>query len=448
MSGLFDKSITVGLMAVMVFAALAHGVVEPWSVLVFELLAALLALLWAIKAVVDKQLRLEIPPLAWPLAGLILLGLVQSFAVTDADGVRQSLSMDVEATRKTLMVLCSLLICCLLAATVFRSRDRLHRLAKFLVLFGAAVGVFGLVQQYAWSGSVYWLRQVETKPFGPFFNRDHFAGFMELLIALPLALIVTRYVRGERRVLYSVAAMMMGIAAIFTLSRGGMIGLAVESVFLAVVGFRRNRLTEGREQGGQLMGVSVVAALVIAIAFGVAWIGAEPVIGRIDPGNPQNFASGRSEIWQDTLAMIGSRPLLGAGLGAYETAYPINALDNGTQGVVAEAHNDYLQILADGGIVGGLLALWFIVVLARSIIRGIGSSDPLLAGLAIGAGAGLLGMLVHSVFDFNLHLPSHALVFLVLSVTVSRVAELATEMSPLRAASPNLAPGFISEVSS
>ncbi|MGH9803104.1 MAG: O-antigen ligase family protein, partial [Blastocatellia bacterium] len=138
--------------------------------------------------------------------------------------------------------------------------------------------------------------------------------------------------------------------------------------------------------------------------------------------------------------------LLGVGLGAYETAYPVYARDNGMQGVVAEAHNDYLQILADGGIVGGLLAAWLIVVLARSVFRGLASRDSLQAGLAIGAGAGLLGMLVHSVFDFNLHLPSHALVFLVLSTIVSRVAELATESSPLRVTSPNLAPGFISEV--
>ncbi|MEK7832614.1 MAG: hypothetical protein AAB401_16095 [Acidobacteriota bacterium] len=86
--------------------------------------------------------------------------------------------------------------------------------------------------------------------------------------------------------------------------------------------------------------------------------------------------------------------------------------------------------------------------LARNIRRGLTASDPFQAGLAMGAGAGLLGMLVHSIVDFNLHLPSHALVFLVLSISVSRLAELAIEPSPLRAASPHLAPGFISEVSS
>ncbi|MEK7830427.1 MAG: hypothetical protein AAB401_05030, partial [Acidobacteriota bacterium] len=221
MDRFFDKAIVIGLLVVIVFATLAHGVVEPWSVLAFELLAALLVLMWAIKAAIEKQIRLEIPPPLWPVIGLILLGLVQSLAITNAAGVRQSLSLDVEATRRTVLALVALLICCVLAATAFKSRERLRRLATFLVLFGGAVGVFGLIQQYAWNGSVYWFRQVEARPFGPFFNRDHFAGFMELLIALPLALVLTRHVRGERRLLYGVTALMMGIAAIFTLSRGG-----------------------------------------------------------------------------------------------------------------------------------------------------------------------------------------------------------------------------------
>src|SRR5262249_6545338 len=150
----------------------------------------------------------------------------------------------------------------------------------------------------------------------------------------------------------------------------------------------------------------------------VVWIGVEPVINRVatgdsissDPSMTRAFYGVRGEIWRDTWTMIRHNPLMGVGLGAYETAYPTYALDSGMQGVVAEAHNDYLQILADAGVIGAGLALWFIIALFRAIARGVRSPNPLTAAIALGGGAGLFGLLLHSFFDFNLHLPSHALV--------------------------------------
>jgi len=151
-------------------------------------------------------------------------------------------------------------------------------------------------------------------------------------------------------------------------------------------------------------------------ATGVIWIGAEPVINRIATGDqnnsglskPQPYYGGRGEIWENTWTMIRHNPLMGVGLGAYQTAYPIYARDNGVQGVTAAAHNDYLQVLADAGVIGAAIALWFIIVIFRGIARGVRSPDPMVAAIALGGGAGLFGLLVHSLFDFNLHLPSHA----------------------------------------
>jgi O-antigen ligase len=99
--------------------------------------------------------------------------------------------------------------------------------------------------------------------------------------------------------------------------------------------------------------------------------------------------------------------------------------------VTAEAHNDYLEILAVGGVIGAMSALWFIWALFRAIGRGVRSPDPLTAAIALGGGAGLFGLLVHSLFDFNLHLPSHATVFLLLSVVISNIG--ATVDEPVKA---------------
>jgi O-antigen ligase len=432
MSHLLDNAIAASLILVLIFAALAHGVVEPWSIFVFELASVVLTLLWVIKAVVDRKLSLVIPQTIWPLAALVLLGLAQSVSWNDGAGFRQSLSLDVESTRGTFLVLCSLLALSFLAANFLTGAVRLHTLTQSLVLFGALMGVFGLAQYFSGSPNVYWMRHAEASPFGPFFNRDHFAGYMELLIALPVALIATGHVRGEKRMAYGIAAMFMGVAAIFTLSRGGMISIVAEMIFIAAMSLRRHRAmtaAKGHDKARMATGVAAVAAVLAAVVTGVIWIGAEPVINRIVTGDPnssdlsktQTFYSVRGEIWKNTWTMIRRNPLTGVGLGAYETAYPIYARENGTQGVTAEAHNDYLEILAVAGVIGAVLALWFIWALFRAIARGVRSPDPLTAAIALGGGAGLFGLLVHSLFDFNLHLPSHAMVFLLLSMVISNI---------------------------
>jgi O-antigen ligase len=319
-----------------------------------------------------------------------------------------------------------------LAANFLNGAVRLLTLTQSFIIFGAVMGVFGLVQYFSGSPNVYWVRHAEATPFGPFFNRDHFAGYMGLFIPLPVALIATRHVRGEKRMVYGIAAMFMGVAAVFTLSRGGMISIFAEMIFIAAMTFRRHRsMTDARGHGKARIatGVAAVAAILAAIVTGVIWIGAEPVINRIATGDPnssdlsktQTFYSVRGEIWENTWTMIRRNPLTGVGLGAYETAYPIYARENGTQGVTAEAHNDYLEILAVAGVIGGMLALWFLWELFRAIARGVLSPDPLTAAIALGGGAGLFGLLVHSLFDFNLHLPSHAMVFLLLSVVISNI---------------------------
>jgi O-antigen ligase len=145
----------------------------------------------------------------------------------------------------------------------------------------------------------------------------------------------------------------------------------------------------------------------------------------------ETFFASRGWIWQSTLEMFRANPVLGVGLGAYETAYPVYSRDDGaaalgTSYVVDRAHNDYLQILADTGVVGGALALWFIILIFRAISRGLKSHDPLLQALALGGGSGTFGLLTHSLFDFNLQLPSNALLFLLLVALVSHAAAVAS----------------------
>jgi O-antigen ligase len=228
------------------------------------------------------------------------------------------------------------------------------------------------------------------------------------------------------------AAVVMGIAAITSLSRGGMISLAAELVFITLIslGLARTKKISQRGAARVPFAASQVAAVVLiagVILAGVFWIGADAIINRVTQGASQTetFHSSRGWVWRDTWTMIKANPLLGVGLGAYGTAFSIYSASDGSLRV-PQAHNDYLQVVADCGLPGGLIALWFIVILFRAFRRGLYSRDPMIAALALASGAGTFGLLVHSVFDFNLQLPSNALLFLLLTAVASNVADLAS----------------------
>src|SRR6185369_15661983 len=134
----------------------------------------------------------------------------------------------------------------------------------------------------------------------------------------------------------------------------------------------------------------------------------------------ESFFSSRGWVWRDTLAMIRANPIAGVGLGAYGTAFALYTASDGSLRV-PQAHNDFLQIVADCGIIGGMLALWFIVQFGRAIADGIKARDPLMAGMTLGCGASGFALLVHSIFDFNLQVPSNGLLFLLLAAVAAQL---------------------------
>ena len=431
-----DNAISAGIFAALAVTALTHGAVEPWSVAIFELIIIALILMWAVKSVNERRLTINVPNAALPLIALLALGVVQSLATTDSSGLRASLSMDVEATRGAVTVLFFLVVSFFMAATFFVNRERFQTLVSFLAVYGLAMAVFALVQHFTWDGKFYWIRPntQSASPFGPFVNHNHFAGYMEMLLPVPLAVAVTRGVRHEARIFYGFAAAVMGISAITSLSRGGMLSLIAGLLFIAVMSGRvhperankRDRPSGRRSALDGLSRPAAVVAIVVAMGAGVLWIGPDAVIERVT-GKANNagetFFGSRGWIWRDTVSMIKANPAIGVGLGAYQTAYSIYSRSDGSL-LVGYAHNDYLQILADGGIIGAAIALWFIVAIFRAVGRGLRQEDPLIAGVALGSGAAIFSILVHSVIDFNLQLPSNALLFLVLAAVAAHIGSL------------------------
>ncbi len=295
---------------------------------------------------------------------------------------------------------------------------------RTITVFGFFLAIFGLTQSFTSPDKVYWIRELpQSQAFGPFINRHHFAGYMELALALPLGLVFTGSIEREKKFIYLFAAGLMAVALVMTNSRGGIISLLAELLFLvATMGLRRqhkHRKRESEEQKPPIKRAAAKAglalAMVVALFGSVVLLGGEDALTRIVGSvNTDDPTTGRAHFWSVTVDIIKTHPLVGTGLGAFGVVYTGYDSRNGMYRL-EQAHNDYLQVLSDGGIVGAALGLLFIVSLFRMGFARRESRDDFRRGVATGALAGCFAVLIHSFFDFTLHTPANALLFLVLA---------------------------------
>src|SRR5439155_1903253 len=150
-------------------------------------------------------------------------------------------SVDPFSTRLFIVKMVALLIY-FAATTVFTDTPRrLRNLVTTIVIFGFLLAMFGMTQSFTSDPSrVFWFRQLtQSTAFGPFINRHHFAGYMELTLAIPLGLLFSGAVESYKRPLYAFAAVVMAMSLVATNSRGGIISLGAEIFFVMVfAGFR------------------------------------------------------------------------------------------------------------------------------------------------------------------------------------------------------------------
>jgi O-antigen ligase len=411
-----------------ILSALAYGTVHYWALAVFFLGAVLMLILWLADGWTLGTLRISRNVLQLPLLGMIFLGLVQLLPLRSPNGAGvsslpfvKSLSLDPYSTRLIIVQITALLIYFAATLVFIDTPRRLRLIVRTIVIFGFFLAIFGLTQSFTTS-KVYWIRELpQSQPFGPFINRHHFAGYMELALALPLGLLFSGSLEKEKRFIYIFAVSLMSVALVMTNSRGGLISLIAEIVFLvAVTGFRRRRgRRSSPEKKRDIKGAAIRAGLALVLILGivsaVALLGGENGLSRLLGSiNTDDPTTGRSHFWSVTVDIIKTHPILGIGLGAFSVVYTGYDSRNGLFRL-EQAHNDYLQVLSDGGIVGAVLGLFFVVSLFRMGFARRQSPDHFRRGVATGALAGCFAVLVHSFFDFTLHTSSNALLFLVLA---------------------------------
>jgi O-antigen ligase len=446
------------LLAVLFAAPLAFGSVQPWAWATLGMAAVLLLGWWAVASVRQGVVRIVWPPLYGPPLAMLALGGAQLLGHTTFDPI---------ATREALLKLATALIIFFLAAQLFSPASplRAHRrvtetqsdprgsgqwttstqkrenylttalaplgervarvasrvrgsradtnsaqawrvLGLTVTVYAAALAVFAIVQFLSSPGLIYWT----VKPrwggwvFGPYVNHNHYAGLMEMLIPLAAVYVLSRPRQYPARLLLAFAVCVAIASVLLSGSRGGLVALAAEVLILTVILLRR---APGRRLAAAgALGIAVAATLFL-------WMDRGDILKRFSAvaslsRTPEATFGERRLVALDALRLFRQRPFTGTGLGSFETAYPPYR-SFASDFEWDHAHNDYAEALAETGLAGLALMLSSLVLFLATAFRNL--SDRLRrepGWMQLGAALGCCGLLVHSLVDFNLHIPANA----------------------------------------
>jgi O-antigen ligase len=395
------KVLLYGTPGVLMFGPVAFGAVEPWSIFVLEISSLLLVLLWLAKQWLDGELNIQWNPLFLPMAAFGGLIVVQIVA-------RRSAYLH-DTISGTLLYAAYAMLCFLASQTLLRS-SQARKLAAIFVLYGFALAALALVQSIAPNGRIFWLRQPRLGGwiYGSYVNHNHYAGLMELLIPIPLVLSLTHVTHHKERTFAGIAAAIMTGTVFLSGSRGGMLAVLVEFLVLAIV------LLRHRKRVRIAIGVGAFAVVLVSL---LAWLGGSQLSERVSSISTEartEISGGmRLSIDRDAFHMFLQRPLLGWGLRTFPVVYP-QFRSFYTNFFVNEAHNDYLQLLAEMGLLGFGVMAWFLVLLYRRALSKIGNWTSDVSGaVTLACMLGSIGILVHGLVDFNLQIPANAALFYV-----------------------------------
>ena len=444
------------ILAVVAWGALAFGAVYPWAyqpLLVGGAVVGLaglilirvnrppIGLLAAAIAVLAIGVGVQLIPLSREQLSQVSPATIRfltqyDFAYT-VGGSSHPISIAPDKTTLGLLMLAALSVFMLGVARLI-SRFGAERVVLGMVWFGALLAVFGLVQEavnitnleilvYGFWKPVYY----GSRPFGPFINRNHFAGWMLMVLPLALGFVYATIERrwrdaagtgdthgrvsllaassGGRLLLLIFACAIMFMSVLMTRSRSGIAAGAVEALLVGSVLIFKQKTMRAK--------VAMAAVFAMVFAATAAWAGGDAVLGRVVRSDSNmSTIGGRIPIWQDSLAIARDFKWTGSGLDTYGRAM-ILYQTFGRELHYQEAHNDYIQLAAEGGLLLGVPLLAVLAVFARSVRRRFKEApkEGMTYWLRVGAVIGLVSIAAQSAVEFSLQMPGNAALFAVLA---------------------------------
>jgi len=453
-----DKIIERGVLFLLIFTPLAIGTVQPWSISIMEIAAFIVFGAWLLKArariggetsgVGSREpgvwgktmiilligfallIILQLVPLPPSVVSVLSPGTSSIYTQFSPPGDNswRTLSIYPEASTEELFKLLAYAAVFIVIINHYRTREQVSSIIRTIVIMGCFLAVFAVVQKMTWNGNLFWVYPLREglNPMGPYINRNHFAGYMEMAIPLALAMVLysaTRLEIPERMpfserinamagsdpfsavVFFFLSALVMSGALFMSLSRGGMLGFAAGLALFALMARSRRSL---RKRTGMLI-VAGLAIFVFVILAG--W-------GRIEDRFAElgeETKTKRIEIWTDSMGIVRDFPLWGTGLGTFSDTY-LRYQSTSPQLLFDHAHNDYIELLTDTGLVGFTLVMGMIGLFWHSLVKAWKERrSRFVTSMATGGFAAVAALSVHSITDFNLHIPANALLLTIIA---------------------------------
>jgi O-antigen ligase len=384
---LLSKIIFGAVLTVLLITPIPYGTVEPWWKAAF--ICAVLGIF--ILRIFETPLCFNFYSPVLPLSALAALAFVQA-------GLR--ISADFFQTEFFALQLLALAAFLALLGRYAATENRLRALVYVVIAIAIVSAIFGLLRQTSQHQTGFLLPLLKpNQGFAQFINKNHFAYLMEMAFGLGLGLIL--FEQSRHRLLYLALLFPLCAGLLVSGSRGGIVAMLAQAIIAALLLLKRSILK---------------TALAVLLITGVLVAAGLSDLTLNTPGI--NEGASRKEIWRATLKLFAAHPIAGIGLGAYWigiTAY------HDASGVLVpqEAHNDYLELLASGGVIGFALGVWFLVSVVKAARKNPWSNPGFVRAARVGAFLGIAGVAVHSLLDFGLHLMGNAVVFLTLIMMVT-----------------------------
>jgi len=439
---------------ILIFSPLAFGTVEQWSLTIMECLCVLALLLlvterkrshsnlkaragnlYEIPGIVPLLCLwtyhvIQIIPLPPDLVKLVspeTHALYESTIGLTGPLGWISLSLNKKETLQEILRMTAYAAFYILTIQLLTKKELLKKTVAIVIILTSAMAFQGILQHFINNHKLLWLREVPQGsyfPFGPFVNRNHYAGFMEMLFpvafgaflaykpggntSLRQKLLEAADKRANIYILLGFASVLIAVSIFLTLSRGGILSWFISMMILGLMVI----LSRKNDKMGMI--IVVVVALIM---LSVTWFGWNSIFNRFEQiGNIGSVeADARMNIWKDTMEIVRDFPVTGTGFGSFASIFPKYQTVI-TEGVVDHAHNDYIELLTDGGIIAFVLTSWFLFeVFWRSYKSFHLRKETYSIYLYLGSLTGLIAILIHSLTDFNLHIASNGLYFFFLS---------------------------------
>ncbi|MBN2062111.1 MAG: O-antigen ligase family protein [Deltaproteobacteria bacterium] len=390
--------------ALLIFTPLARGSVQPWAVTVIHIVTLVALAAFLIEKTWKQNWQWIKTPLDLPLLILLILVILSTL-----------FSLLPKISTWSLILLINYLTIFYLTIHTNRTRTQSKRLIFIIIGVATFLAVFGLFKKFGMNPFPWWeYGELKYNPdwlSSTYGNHNHFAGYMEMSIPLVLGLFLLGYRSGKLFILVYITLLIL-TSLILSLSRGGWIGTLLGLVFITIALFSSRYFKRKK-----LLIISIAGFIVLALIV----LASTPVVERIrtlenDVEEPS--FEGRVSAWSGVIEMIRDHPLLGTGPGTFASVFT-RYQPPGHAARYFYAHNDYLHFISETGLILIPIIIWMIIAVYRRGFHKLKNSSRFARGTTLGALTGITAILVHSIVDFNLHIPANAILFTILTAIVA-----------------------------